>query len=73
MGFLGVLPVERGVLCDFPRVTRYFMRFPGGFPEGSGVPRGLALVRSCFTRYFLSKMGVHEVSWCFTRGKWGLM
>ena len=49
------------------------MRFQGDLPEGSGVPRGPALEKRCFTRYFLGKMGVHVVSWCFAGGKWGLM
>src|ERR1044072_453916 len=43
MGYLGVLPVECVLLCDFPRVTMYFMRIGELLHETNCLEQGLAL------------------------------
>src|ERR1044072_3055861 len=43
MVYLGVLPVECVFLCDFPRVTMYFMRIGELLHETNCLEQGLAL------------------------------
>src|ERR1044072_6605830 len=58
MVYLGVLPVECVFLCDFPRVTMYFMRIGELFHEANCLEQGLAL-QTCVLR------GFSLVKWVF--------